>query len=182
MITRCFQELFMGCEQTSSSWRIGRLVFLWKPDVETKKGIKGYRAVALTSVMSKWYATCILSCVLKKEKETMMQLYVGDIDNISCQHLHLLMTQLQKHWESQEDRCKNMGHGSERRPMMYVSSIDIKTTCGVARPKHLSKIMEDQDVHGWIVGALLREMADLEGKATFVPVHEVHPTGKCGGS
>ena len=37
------------------------------PDAEAKKGIRSYRAIALTSVMSRWYASCI---VLRPEKRT----------------------------------------------------------------------------------------------------------------
>ena len=36
-----------------------KLVFL-KPDTEPKKGIRSFRAIALTSVMSKWYASCVM--------------------------------------------------------------------------------------------------------------------------
>ena len=65
--TMCFQERFMSKMEAPSSWKIVRLVFLQKPDIESKKGIRSQRAIALTSVMSKWYASCI---VLRLEKET----------------------------------------------------------------------------------------------------------------
>ena len=65
-VTRCFQARFMGLMEAPSSWKIVKLVFLRKPDAEPKKRIKSYRAIALTSVMSKWYASCIL---LRLEKE-----------------------------------------------------------------------------------------------------------------
>ena len=55
MITTCFQERFMGQMEGPSSWTIVKLVFLRKADAEPKKGIRSYRAIALTSVMSKWY-------------------------------------------------------------------------------------------------------------------------------
>ena len=60
-----------------------------------------------------------------------------------------------------------MWHDTEKRPTMYVASMDIKTAFDVARPKHTAKIMVDQDVHGRIIAALLREMAGLEGQAIF---------------
>ena len=41
--------------------------FLKNPDVVPTKGIRSYRAIALTSVVSKWCASCVLSR-LKKEK------------------------------------------------------------------------------------------------------------------
>ena len=53
-----------------------------------KEGINSYRAKALTSVMSKWYATCII-LRLEEEKEPgeMKQLHLGGIDGICCQRL-----------------------------------------------------------------------------------------------
>ena len=54
MRAKCFQERFMGREQAPNKWKIVNLLFLRKPDAEPKKGNKSYRAIALTSVMSKW--------------------------------------------------------------------------------------------------------------------------------
>ena len=54
-----------------------------------------------------------------------------------------------------------MWHGSVMRPTLYLASMDIKTAFDVARPEHISKIMNIHDVHGWIIAALLREMAAL---------------------
>ena len=58
-------------------------------------------------------------------------------------------------------------HGSEKRPTMYVASMDICTAFDVARPKHIAKMMGDQDVHGWITTALLREKTGMDGQTTF---------------
>ena len=56
-----------------SSWKIVKL-----PDAEPRKGILNYRAIALTSVMSKWYATCtILQLEREKEPEDWKQLHMG---------------------------------------------------------------------------------------------------------
>ena len=51
-----------------------------------------------------------------------------------------------------------------------LASMDIKTAFDVARPKHIAKNMDDHDVHGWIIAALLREIAGLEGQAIFESV------------
>ena len=51
-------------------------------------------------------------------------------------------------------------HGSVFRPTMYVANMDIKTASDDARPRHIAKILEDHNTHGWIISALLREMAD----------------------
>ena len=57
--------------------------------------IKSNNAMALTSVMSKWCATCIIPRLEKdKEPEETKQLQVGGIDGISSQHLQVLMTQM----------------------------------------------------------------------------------------
>ena len=54
-------------------------------------------------------------------------------------------------------RKRTGGHGSEKRPTMYLARMDIKTALDVAT-------MGDQDSHGWTTAALLREMAG-EGEA-----------------
>ena len=56
-ITRCFQERFVGQMEAPNSWKFVKFDFFRKPDAEPK-GIRSYRAIALTSVMSKWYASC----------------------------------------------------------------------------------------------------------------------------
>ena len=58
IITRCFQERFLGQMEAPNSWKIVKLVFLRKPDVEPKKGIRSYRVITLTLVLSKWFASC----------------------------------------------------------------------------------------------------------------------------
>ena len=60
-----------------------------------------------------------------------------------------------------------MWDGSEERPTVDLASTDIKTAFDVARPKYTANIMGDQDVHGWIAAAFLRQMAGLEGQAIF---------------
>ena len=58
-------------------------------------------------------------------------------------------------------------HESVIRPTMYLASMDIKTDFDVARPKHIARIMEGHNGHGWIIAALLRETAGSEGLAVF---------------
>ena len=45
----------MELEEARSFWNIAKLVLMRKPAAEPNKGIISYRAVALTSVISKWY-------------------------------------------------------------------------------------------------------------------------------
>ena len=58
-ITRCFQERFMGQMEAPSSWKMVKVVFLKKPHAKPKKGMRSYKAIALTSVFSTWYASCM---------------------------------------------------------------------------------------------------------------------------
>ena len=78
-----------------SSWKIVKLVFSRKPDAEPNKKIRSYKAIALTSVMSKWHAACIIG-VEKEEPESWKKIHVGRIEGISCQHSQVLMT-MQQH-------------------------------------------------------------------------------------
>ena len=84
-VTRCFQERFMGMMESPGSWKMVKLVFLRKRDAAPTKGIISYRAIALASVMSKWYATCIL---LRSEKEMETEkwekLHLGGLDGKSA--------------------------------------------------------------------------------------------------
>ena len=90
---------------------------------------------------------------------------MGGLHGISCQYLQLMATNLlQKHREWQEERAPMLKHGSVVRPTMCLASSDIKTAFDEARPRHEAKIMESHDTHGWLIAALLREMAGLEGK------------------
>ena len=112
--------------------------------MELRRRSKSNETLALTSVMSKWYATCIIPRLEKdREPEETKQVQVGGIDGISCQHLQVLMTQsATKALGIARSRGKNMWHGSARRLTMY-ASMDIKTALDVARPKHVAKFLGD---------------------------------------
>ena len=70
-------------------------VFSRKPAAEPKKGIRSCKAIALTSVISKWYAACVI-LLLEKEKEFggWKKLQVGGIEGISSQRFQVMMTNL----------------------------------------------------------------------------------------
>ena len=90
--------------------------------------------------------------------EKWKNLHVGGVDVISSQHLQVLTTTLlQKHWEWQEERKPVMKHGTVVRPTMYTASSDIETAFDEAKPKHVAKIFNGHDTHGWLIAALLRE-------------------------
>ena len=171
----------MGLMESPSSWKVVKLVFLRKPDASSKKGIRSCRAIALTSVMSKCYASCIFLC-LEKEKEPgkWNNLQTGGEEGTSCQHLQVMVTNLiQKHWEWQEEGNLVMKHGTVVRPTMYMASLDIKTAFDEAKPKHVAKIMDSHNTHGWIIAALLREMSGLSGKAILECVESSLALNRC---
>ena len=68
---------------------------------------------------------------------------------------------------------------SENRTTMYVASVDIKMVFDVPRPTPTANNMGDQEVHGWITAASSREMAGLEGQATFEHVHGSRQVARC---
>ena len=153
----------MGQMESSYSWTVAKLVFLKKLDAAPTKGIRSYRAIALTSVVSKWYASCIL-LRLEKEKEP-----------DKWKNLHILDT---KHWEWHEERNLVMRDGTVVRPTMYMASLDINTTFNKPKPKRVAKIMDNHNAHDWIIAALLREMSGLSGKAIFECVLSIDACSK----
>ena len=75
----------MGQMDAPSSLKIVKLVFLRKLDAEPKEGIRRYRAIALTSVMLKRYASCIIFFFWKRRRNP-------SAGGSSCQHLQVMMT------------------------------------------------------------------------------------------
>ena len=55
-----FDKRFKGECRAPEAWNILRLVFLKKPDAKLEKGLRGFRAIALLSVFSKWYTTVLV--------------------------------------------------------------------------------------------------------------------------
>ena len=62
------------------AWSVLRLVFLRKPNTKLEKGIRGFRAIALLSMFSKWYTTVLVE-LLHEEKEPIewRNLHVGAV-------------------------------------------------------------------------------------------------------
>ena len=122
--------------------------------------------------MSKWCANCIiLRLERENEPEGWKQLHVGGIVGIRWQHLQEWCSCCRNNGSGRRTGGKDVWHGSEMGPTMYLASMEIKTVFDVARPKHFSQNMVDQEVHGWVTAALLREMVGLEGQASFAHVH-----------
>ena len=134
-IVRCFQDRFMGQMDAPVSWKIVKLVFLRKQDAEPKKGIRSFRATALTSVMSKWYSSFVM---MRMDKEKVTQ-NLGLHMERSQQDKVLATDLLQKHLEWQEEKSPMLKHGGVVRPTMFMESWDIKTAFDEARPRHIAK-------------------------------------------
>ena len=67
--------------------------FSQKPVAEPKERIRSYRAVALTSVVSKWYVSCIiLRLEQEREPENWKKLDVGGLNGRSCPHMVVMAT------------------------------------------------------------------------------------------
>ena len=49
-----FDQRFRGDCSAPEAWKVPRFVFLEKPDAKLEKGLRGFRAIALLSVFSKW--------------------------------------------------------------------------------------------------------------------------------
>ena len=56
-VAHWFVKRFRGGCRAPEAWKILRLVFVKKPDAKLEKGLRGFRAIALLSVFSKWYTT-----------------------------------------------------------------------------------------------------------------------------
>ena len=105
---------------------------------------------------------------------------MGGVNNISCQHLQVLVTNLsQKHLEWPEEVSPMSKHGSVSRPTMFMASLDIKSAFDEARPRHIARILESHNIHGWLIAALLREMSGLEGGSMFECVESSFTFNPC---
>ena len=102
------------------------MVLLRKLDAELKNGIRWYRVIAFTSVMS----CVILRLEREKNPARSKQLHVvreRGVDGKGCQHSQVMIAQLsQQQWEWQEDGKKvTWQQGGDLRPTMYVASLNI---------------------------------------------------------
>ena len=55
-------------QEAPEAWAILRLVFLKKPDAKIEKGLRGFRAMALPSVVAKWYTTVLVDLLHEEER------------------------------------------------------------------------------------------------------------------
>ena len=101
-VTYWFEKRFVEECRAPDALKILRLVFRKKPDARLEKGLRGFRAIALLSVFSKWKTTVLLH----EEK------HVGAERAVNCEHMRALLTKiLRRHWEWQEDRRTDLKPG-----------------------------------------------------------------------
>ena len=150
-VTHWFQKRFQGDCRAPEAWRSLRLVFLKKSDTRLEKGQRGFRAITLLSVFSKWYTTVLVD-VLHEETEPIewMSLHVGAERGVNCEHMQGLLTNLlQKYLEWQENRRKDLEPDKFKCKTMYIASLDVKTALDVAKPLVVSKILSLIGTHMW---------------------------------
>ena len=72
-----------------------------KVDAKLEKGLYGFRAIALLSVFSKWYATVLVDMLHdEKEPSELKRLHVGAERGVNCEHMQALVTHMfQRHWD-----------------------------------------------------------------------------------
>ena len=69
-VAHWFDKRFRGECRAPEAWKVVRLVFLIKKKLGAKleKGLRGFRAIALLSVFSKWYATVLVDMLHEQKK------------------------------------------------------------------------------------------------------------------
>ena len=168
-VAHWFEKRFRGECRAPEAWKILRLVFLKKPDAKLEKGLRGFRAIALLTVFSKWYTTVLVD-MLHEEKKPIewRSLHVGAERGVNCEHMQALVTNIfQRHWEWQEDRRTDLQQGLYRYNTAFMTVLDVKTAFDVAKPAVVSRILTLTRVHGHVAAALLAEVQDVRGSACF---------------
>ena len=111
-------------------------------------------------------------------------------DGSSCTwtELTLSIISIFKYWW--RSCCRNVGDVLSRRgrihdktarrdPAFILARIDIKTVFDVATAKHNVKLMDDQEVHGWVTAVLHEKWQFFECQTTFGNVERVFPFTRC---
>ena len=130
--------------------------------------------------MSKWYASCALLRLVKEKEPRMMRFAHGWCGRDKLPTRTGIDDELmQKRWEWQDERNSVMKHGTVVRPTMYMASLDIRTAFDEAKPKHVARILDDHNTHGWLIAAFLREMSGLSGTASFESVESRFSFNRC---
>ena len=68
-------------------------------------------------------------------------------------------------------------HGTVVRPTTYMTSLDVRSAIDEAKPKHVARIRDDHNTHGWLIAALSRERSELSGTANARRSRTSHKMG-----
>ena len=133
---------FKGECRATEAWKVLRVVYFKKPGAKLEKGQRGFRAIALLGVFSKWFTTVLVDMLHEnKEPSEWKRLHVGAERRVKCEHTQGLVTNIfQRHWEWQEDRRTDLQAGLYRYNTAFLASLDVKTAFDVAKPAVVSKI------------------------------------------
>ena len=113
-----------------------------KKDAKLEKDLRGFRAIALLSVFSKWYTTVLVHPPHKDEPIEWRNLHVGAERGVNCEHMHAAVKNiLQRRWEWQEDRRTDLQPGYYKYNTAFMASFNVKTAFDVAKPSVVSSIL-----------------------------------------
>ena len=160
-----------GSKVSVAPWRRGKFYALCSSKSLTpslRTSFVGW-AIALLCVFSNWYTTVLVDMLHdEKEPSEWKHLHVGAESGVNCEHMQALVTNMfQPHWELQEDRRVGLKPERLRYNTAFMSNLDFKTAFDVARPTVVSKILTLRGVHGHLIAAVLAEMQDVRGSASF---------------
>ena len=152
-ITHWFEKRLKDEYRAPAAWKkILRLVFFKKPDAKLGKGLRGFRAVALMSVLFKMVCSSSGGTLARFEGAGGM----GEActraprGRVNCEDMLSLLTNMpQRHWEWQEDRRGAWIPGSFTWKTAFVASFDVKTVFEVTMPSVVSKTLTLTETHEW---------------------------------
>ena len=155
---------FKGECRAPEAWTILRLVFLLKPDAKLEKGLRGFRAIALLSVFSRWYTTVLVDLL---HEEKWRSLHVGAERGQLRTHADLADEYTAKALGVEGGSPDRSGTGALQIQHHFLASLDVKTVFDVAKPSAVSRILSLTGLHGHVAAALLAEMQHVPGSACF---------------
>ena len=87
-VAHWFDKRFRGECRALEAWKVLRLVIFKEPDAKLEMGFRGFRAIALLSVFSKWFTTVLVDMLHdEKEPSEWKNLHVGAERGINCEHM-----------------------------------------------------------------------------------------------
>ena len=127
-VAHWFEKRFEGECSALEAWKILRFVFLKNLDAKLEKGVRGFCAIALMSVFTKWFSTALVDLLHEEKEPVDWRLHVRAQRGVNREHMQALVTNIfQRRWEWQEDRRTALQPGLYRCNTAFMSSLDVKT-------------------------------------------------------